>query len=467
MTERTISELLLLSVKAHNSGNLTEAEHHYSAILAKQPTHADANHNLGLIASQSGKSEYALRLFKNAIKNNSGNEQFWISYIEELFNQKKFSECEGAIKRADKKIKRFDLSLKWLEFAGSVYLRLKRFKRAKYYLNFAKKLDRTNVSILNNYAICEKKLGNINGALRIYRSILKLEPCNAYAYYNSGLIHDEQEQLSDAIACYKKATELLPSYISAHNNLGNVYRRAGLIHKALQCYQDTVNLDPNHRNAKHMLNSLLEKKVSAPPEEYVTGLFDGFAPTFEKKLISQLGYDAPRALVEILKPHLFSNSVEKILDIGCGTGVAGKYLDGICDKIIGVDLSVKMIEKAKEKDTYAELHAGNYLDLLVKTNEKFNVFFATDVFIYIGDLAETFKIISETCCGDELFAFTTEHMDGNDFKLLPTGRFAHSFAYIDKLVAQNDFRMLEFQKLPLRMEEKEWLTGGFYVLAPN
>ena len=62
--ELTIEQALKQGVSAHKAGKLQEAERLYRAILQSQPTHADANHNLGLIAISVNKSAAALPLLK-------------------------------------------------------------------------------------------------------------------------------------------------------------------------------------------------------------------------------------------------------------------------------------------------------------------------------------------------------------------------------------------------------------------
>jgi thioredoxin-like negative regulator of GroEL len=48
--ELTIEKALQQGVAAHKEGKLEEAQRLYKSILQSQPAHADANHNLGLIA---------------------------------------------------------------------------------------------------------------------------------------------------------------------------------------------------------------------------------------------------------------------------------------------------------------------------------------------------------------------------------------------------------------------------------
>ena len=46
----TMEQLLRQGLATHNKGKLQEAKRCYNTILQYQPSHADANHNLGLIA---------------------------------------------------------------------------------------------------------------------------------------------------------------------------------------------------------------------------------------------------------------------------------------------------------------------------------------------------------------------------------------------------------------------------------
>ena len=82
--ELTIDQALQEGVAAHRAGKLQEAEKYYNAILKSQPSHPDANHNLGVLGVGLGKIELALPYFKKAVESNSKVEQYWVSYIDAL-----------------------------------------------------------------------------------------------------------------------------------------------------------------------------------------------------------------------------------------------------------------------------------------------------------------------------------------------------------------------------------------------
>ena len=85
--ELTLDEAIHNAVEAHKAGKLEEAERLYWAILQSQPAHADANHNLGVIAVSVNKADVALQLFKTAVEANPTIEQFWLSYIGALIKE--------------------------------------------------------------------------------------------------------------------------------------------------------------------------------------------------------------------------------------------------------------------------------------------------------------------------------------------------------------------------------------------
>ena len=65
--ELTIDQAIQQGVAAHKEGKLEEAEKLYRAILGAQPSHADANHNLGVLAVSVGKVQRSTSPFQDCI----------------------------------------------------------------------------------------------------------------------------------------------------------------------------------------------------------------------------------------------------------------------------------------------------------------------------------------------------------------------------------------------------------------
>ena len=84
-------------------------------------------------------------------------------------------------------------------------------------------------------------------------------------------------------------------------------------------------------------------------------LFDDWAATYDKDLISDFGYVAHRLASEKLI-ELVPDRQARIIDIGCGTGLVGKYLaDCGYQQIDGNDYSSQMLLKAEELAVYNSL----------------------------------------------------------------------------------------------------------------
>ncbi len=77
------------------------------------------------------------------------------------------------------------------------------------------------------------------------------------------------------------------------------------------------------------------------------------------------------------------NDCQVILDLGCGTGVLTAQLAELCNKVIGVDSSQSMIEKAKKQFSSIEFMICDALALPFEN--EFDVVFSNAVFHWISD----------------------------------------------------------------------------------
>jgi predicted TPR repeat methyltransferase len=74
-----------------------------------------------------------------------------------------------------------------------------------------------------------------------------------------------------------------------------------------------------------------------------------------------------------------------VLDLGCGTGLGSQFYRPFAKKLIGVDVSLKMLEKAAEKKIYDRLEAFDILQDW-KFPQKFDLIYSPDIFVYFGNL---------------------------------------------------------------------------------
>ena len=99
----TVDQAVRQGVSYHNEGKLQDAERLYRAVLASYPRHADANHNLGILLSSSGKLEESIVFLSVALEANPDINQFWLSYIDVLLRANKREVALAVIEKARKK----------------------------------------------------------------------------------------------------------------------------------------------------------------------------------------------------------------------------------------------------------------------------------------------------------------------------------------------------------------------------
>ncbi|WP_428232122.1 class I SAM-dependent methyltransferase [Flavobacterium sp.] len=113
----------------------------------------------------------------------------------------------------------------------------------------------------------------------------------------------------------------------------------------------------------------------------------------------------------ILKKMLPGFQGKNVLDLGCGYGWHCIYAkEQGAENVIGVDLSKKMIDKAKEnsKQVSIEYHQMPIEDIEFE-NEQFDIVFSSLTFHYIEDLNVIFRKINRFLKKGGSFVFSIEH----------------------------------------------------------
>ena len=122
------------------------------------------------------------------------------------------------------------------------------------------------------------------------------------------------------------------------------------------------------------------------------------------------------------------------------------------------------MNRQDKKNVYDRLIHTDLIEYLSTADLDFDYFVSTDVFIYVGELSDVFRLIkSRKKCAGKL-AFSTEHTEKEGFFLETSGRYSHSKRYIEELCEKFEYRILHFSTTNLRKEKDSYLTGGLYLL---
>jgi predicted TPR repeat methyltransferase len=322
------------------------------------------------------------------------------------------------------------------------------------------------MDIVFNLALCQKKIGDWQGAIVSYKKVLQAEPENIDTLYNLAGCYMDSGLHDEAIVTYLEVLKFAPDHASANNNLAYMCHRTGDGERAAYYYEKVLNLNPENQGAKHMLAALTGSTATSSPESFVREVFDNYSGHYEQSLITELEYCVPSSIRSLLDQTPGSKKKYSLgLDLGCGTGLGGQAFVDMIDILDGIDLSEKMISRAAEKKIYRRLYSGDIAHYLRASKEYFDFYLAADVFAYVGDLEETFALLRKRARQDVLFCFSTEREEGDGYKLRQTGRFGHSRSYIEELALATGWQVEAAHSTSLRKENGVWVEGDLWFLV--
>ncbi len=219
--------------------------------------------------------------------------------------------------------------------------------------------------------------------------------------------------------------------------------------------------DPGDAAQRYLLDALEGRALTRAPADYLESHFDGFAGTFDQKLVEVLQYGAPEQMARLVTP--LRAGFAQTLDLGCGTGLAARHLAPMSGRLTGVDLSGRMLDQARGRGLYAELVKAEALEFLAGQPGRFDLVFAADVLIYFGDLQELFDRVAASLRPGGLFAASIETMPEGAYAVLPSGRFAHAIDYAERTAAAR-FAVAARQATTIRLEAGRPAPGLLMVL---
>src|SRR5437764_2274707 len=172
-------------------------------------------------------------------------------------------------------------------------------------------------------------------------------------------------ELVAAADLFAQAVELSPGFASAWFALGETRERLGDRDGARAAFARAQAADPQDRHgaALHLARLGAADPATAALHGYVRTLFDQYAPRFDRAL-ADLNYSAPAMLRDTVTQH--GTRFGSMLDLGCGTGLAGATFRPHVDWLVGIDLSPKMIEQARKKDLYDRLTVADIAQYLAE-----------------------------------------------------------------------------------------------------
>ena len=316
-------------------------------------------------------------------------------------------------------------------------------------------------STLTNLGAARLKLGRAAEALAVLQEATAHEPDNAEALGHCGTALAELGRHGEALQAFDRALAVDPTRGVAWTLRGSVLRDLGRLDEAAESFRQALAHGADPQLNRYYLASLQGGAIPpAPPREYVEALFDGYAAQFDEQLVRLLKYRVPERLAARLAGRRF----ERALDLGCGTGLCAPLVAPLAAAIDGVDLSYNMLAQARAGGRYAQLEQADLLDFMQRTERRYDLVIAADVFIYVGALDAVFAAVARVMPAGGVFCFSVEEST-QDLELRPSLRYAHSEASLRRLAADHGFDWLALERGPVREEQREPIAGLFAWLV--
>ncbi len=321
--------------------------------------------------------------------------------------------------------------------------------------------------VLNNLGKLMHQQGDDARGLALLEQAIRIEPNYPLALNNLGVIYSERGDLANAGRCLEKSVELDPGNVNVLYNLAGVCNALNNFPKAKAILNRLLAIDPDHQAGLHMLAALSGTNPPSAPREYVEETFDKYAQRFDTHLQQSLGYTAPTALAALVRDKLpAALPLAAALDLGCGTGLSGASFRELTKRLVGVDVSARMLARAAAKNLYDRLEHQEILSFLNGDGENYDLFIAADVLVYLGDPQPLFPALAARAAATAVVACSIERTTGHGddgYELLPSGRYAHNPLFLVECAASSGFTVLAHQAHRIRKENGAWLAGDLYL----
>ncbi|MES2510905.1 MAG: tetratricopeptide repeat protein [Pseudomonadota bacterium] len=330
----------------------------------------------------------------------------------------------------------------------------------------ALQLQPDNVPALYQRSLLLKSQGRYAESLAASARLVAREPDSMDGWAVRAEVLHRLERLDEALLAFETLLDINPNLHRAWSQRGGILKDLGRLDEAARCFRQSLALGGDAALNGYFLASLTGKDAPAsPPPQYVASLFDEYAGQFDTHLVKVLGYQAHKVLVGHV-PDVGKKRYLAALDLGCGTGLCGPLVKAFADRIDGVDLSAKMIEKAGALGVYGTLVQADLADFLNGTDQRYDLVLSADVFIYVGALEAVFAGVQRVMLPGGLFCFSVEKApDDQDYQLRPSQRYAHSLPYLKTLAARHGFTVSDVLAKAIRQEQGGAIDGLYVYLT--
>jgi len=411
----TLEEAVAIAIQFQQNEQWAAASDIYRQVLEVAPDYPQAVHFSGVLAHQQGERERAVALIERSLDLEPDHAD-WYSNLGIVHRDRlQLDEAVAAFERAIA-------------------------------------LDPNHANAHNNLGVVLRAQNKLVEAEAAYREAVRINPEFSDAYANLGILLNAQRRSKEAVLCFCKVITFRPKHPEARRLLALAHWTLGDRDKAVGVFEEWLAEEPGNPIARHMLAACSGRDVPARASDaFVETTFDGFAASFDSKL-AKLSYRAPSLVAGMLDGEPARRL--DVLDAGCGTGLCGPLVAPYARRLVGVDLSTKMLMQAKARNVYHDLFKVELTAYLGDYTEAYDVIVSADTLVYFGPLEAVVAAAANALRPGGRLIFTLEELTGESdagYFLNSHGRYAHTRSYVERVLAGARFGS-EIATAELRME---------------
>ncbi len=433
--ELSYGEALTMAMGLHRDMRLDGAEALYRRLMQVQPDDPNVQHFLGML----------------------------------LYQRQRLADRDEAIRLMTASVVADPSVAAWHNNLGNALLEGGAHEEAAAAYQRCSALEPDNVEALSNLGCLLRALGRHAESAQCFEQALTLQPDFAPAHANYATLLATTGHLPQAQQHYARALELQPLNPTARKLLGVVYAQSGRLAQAAEVFREWVAMEPDNVQARHHLAAVTGEAVPERAcDAYVVDVFDRFASSFDQQLAT-LDYQAPRLVGEALAQHLGAPSGRlDVLDAGAGTGLCAPWLVPHARRLVGVDLSPGMLDKARRRGSYHTLVTAELVAYLDQHPGNFDLVVSADTLCYFGALQAAVQAARRALRPGGLLVFTVEALaaaedGGPGHRLQPHGRYAHDRGYLLRCLAEAGLDRSSASQVVLRKESGLAVQGWLVV----
>ncbi|MCA9189748.1 MAG: tetratricopeptide repeat protein [Pirellulaceae bacterium] len=448
MTDATFE----MAKQRHETGALQEAEELYRRVLADDPSSYRAANNLGTVLQQLGRVDEAIAVYQCAVNTNP--DCFLLHY-----------NLAHALHVADQLGSALFHYLRAIELSphcAETHFNLANllFEQARYSSAIdayrrAIELDPDFSKAHSNLGTALYELQEFAEAARYFEAAIEIDEENSDDLYRLARTYSKLHRYEDAIGAFQRSLSVNHENAAAYAALLETYEGLGRefeCEQLVRAWQAHLPNDPSlaHWQASHGTAPIPDRASC----EFVMAKFDELAIDYDH-IMQQVNYRGPEIVMEVLAEYRRPDNALQILDLGCGTGLSAQVLRPFAQSLIGVDLSIGMLERARLRIHYDNLFQQDVLLYLNEHPSSCDVIVAMELLRHFGNAQELCTLLASALRPGGMLVLSADELDSResgDWMLTRQGTYQHAWDSLGIALQRAGFAVRTLQREKIRQE---------------